>query len=1241
MERNNYEQMTVPELKNLARERGLSRYSRLRKSELVIRLREQPILEWSNDATMTNVPFLTPTPYTPPPSTPTPPSNTIKDLIKYLDNVKEIPKSVSPNLRKLKKKIDKIYKRKRIFEVKESVSALKNFANVYIVDGKDGFDPQSFMDGARENMTELLRNNRTTKVKLILKCYMISERDNLIKDFPFHSEIEVNIAGTDENDIYITMTETILERIANLINGSSGGGSGWVFYKIIKLELHTVSYRPLRGNTWIPLPKELADKKGLINMKNKDNKCFMWCVLRKLNPKDDHPERVDKELMEKENTLNMEGIEYPVSLKDIDKFEKKNPDISITVLCLNEKNKVRPLRKSKHVYNREHNIILLLIEKHYFLVKNLSRLTSKQVSAHKEGSHTCLCCFNTFWTYKSLQKHLEYCRNHEAVKINMPEKGTILRFKHHERSEKVPFIIYADTEALIKEMQNCDPNPQNSYTKKYQKHEPISFSYYIKCFDDNVYKPKLIKYTGEDAMEKFVEWIEKDVKEIANIPDAEMIFSPGVLNQFNNATKCWICKGEFDDTVDKKVKDHCHYTGRFRGAAHNSCNLKYKKPKFIPVVFHNLSGYDSHLFIKNLGYTDGSIDCIPNNEEKYISFTKNTVTGSYTNKEGKDKPIKHKIRFIDSFKFMSTSLDSLVNNLPDGAFNNLERYYKGEKLSLVKRKGVYPYEYMDSLERFKENKLPSKEAFYSRLVEEGISDEDYEHAKKVWKVFGMKTLQDYHDLYNVTDVLLLADVFENFRNVCMENYKLDPAHYFTAPGLAWDACLKMTNVELELLSDIDMLLMIEKGIRGGVSMISNRHGKANNKYMGESFNEKEPSKYIQYLDANNLYGWAMSKPLPTHGFKWMKVDELETWELHSCILEVDLEYPKSLHDLHNDYPLAPEQIVVNKVSKLIPNLGDKKKYILHYKNLKQYLKLGIKLTNIHRGIKFKESPWLEKYISLNTKLRAEAKNEFEKDFFKLMNNSVFGKTMENIRNRVDIKLVNNKKQAEKLSAKPNFKHCNIFSEDLVAIHMKKTKLDFDKPVYLGMCILDLSKTLMYDFHYNYIKQKFGDKAKLLLTDTDSLMYEIQTEDFYKDINGDVKDRFDTSGYPPNHPSGIPSGFNKKVLGMFKDEVNGNVIDEFVGLRAKLYSYKMFEGEESKKCKGVKKSVVKKSITHEDYKKCLTNRKPQLRKMNVIRSYKHDVFTEEVNKVALSANDDKRHILEDGINTLALGHYRIL
>ena len=300
----------------------------------------------------------------------------------------------------------------------------------------------------------------------------------------------------------------------------------------------------------------------------------------------------------------------------------------------------------------------------------------------------------------------------------------------------------------------------------------------------------------------------------------------------------------------------------------------------------------------------------------------------------------------------------------------------------------------------------------------------------------------------------------------------------------------------------------------------------------------------------------------------------------------------------------------------------------------------MKLTKIHRGIKFIESEWMKPYIDKNTNLRAKAKNNFEKDFFKLMNNSVFGKTMENIRNRVDVKLVNTEEKFKKLVAKPNFRSRKIFSENLISVHMKKTSLTMNKPVYLGMCILDLSKTIMFDFHYNYIKPKYGDKANLLFTDTDSLMYEIQTEDFYKDISGDVKNRFDTSDYPENHPSGIPKGINKKVLGMFKDEAAGKIIKEFVGLRSKLYSFIMEEGGENKKCKGVKRQVVENSITHEDYKTCLTTGKEQLRKQNILRSYEHEVYTEEVNKIALSALDDKRYILSDGMHTLAWGHYNI-
>ena len=728
-----------------------------------------------------------------------------------------------------------------------------------------------------------------------------------------------------------------------------------------------------------------------------------------------------------------------------------------------------------------------------------------------------------------------------------------------------------------------------------------------------------------------------------------MIFTEEDRKQFNKASDCWIC-GEY--LGNDRVRDHCHYTGRYRGPAHNSCNLKYRKPKSISVFFHNLSGYDSHLFIKKLGTPDKkeNIDCIPNNEEKYISFSKTIVTGQYTNKKGEIKDKTFKNVFKDSLKFMSSSLGALVNNLPKDAFKNLLKYFTPKQAEILKQKGFYPYEYMNSIEKFNDPKPPPQKAFYSKLSGRGITKKNYKHVWNVWYSFKMKIFKEYHELYNITDVLLLADVFENFRDICLKNYGLDPVYYFTAPGLAWDACLKITDIDLELLSDINMLLMFEKGIRGGISIISNRYGEANNKYMGRGFNKNKPSKYLMYLDENNLYGCRMSMKLPTHGFKWLTGGEIEkiyenrhNLNKMPCILEVDIEYPENLHNRHNDYPFCPEKVKCkNGVEKLIPNLRDKTKYVLHYKNLIQCLDMGLKIKNIHRGIKFVESEWMKSYIEKNTNLRAKAKNNFEKDFYKLMNNSVFSKTMENIRNRVDVKLVNTEEKLRKLVAKPNFKGPpKIFNKNLVSVHMKKTSLTMVKPVYLGMCILDLSKTIMFDFHYQYIKSKYGDKAKLLFSDTDSLMYEIETEDFYKDISGDVKDIFDTSDYPENHPSGIPTGINKKVLGKMKDEAAGKIIKEFVGLRAKLYSYKMYEGEEEiKKCKGIKKQVVQSSISHEDYKTCLLTGKEQLRKQNILRSYNHEVYTEEVNKVALSALDDKRYILSDGIHTLAWGHYKI-
>ena len=321
------------------------------------------------------------------------------------------------------------------------------------------------------------------------------------------------------------------------------------------------------------------------------------------------------------------------------------------------------------------------------------------------------------------------------------------------------------------------------------------------------------------------------------------------------------------------------------------------------------------------------------------------------------------------------------------------------------RKGVYPYEYMDNWERFNENLLHSKESFYSNFNMENIEDIDYIHGNNVFNKFKLNNLGEYHDLYMQSDTLLLADVFENLRDMCLKEYELDPAHFLLLPGLAWQACLKKTNVELELLTDYNMLLMVEEGIRGGICHSIQRYAKGNNKYM-KNYNYNEESSYIQYLDANNLYGWGMSKKLPVNGFKSLDSDKINEEIIKNYnednnkgyILEVDVKYPKRLRKLHSD---LPERMEINKCKKLVCNLSNKKKHVTHINSLKQALNHGLKLKKIHRVIEFNQKEWLRPYIDKNTELRKVAPNDFKKDFFKLMNNAVFGKTMENIRKHRD------------------------------------------------------------------------------------------------------------------------------------------------------------------------------------------------------------------------------------------------
>ena len=597
----------------------------------------------------------------------------------------------------------------------------------------------------------------------------------------------------------------------------------------------------------------------------------------------------------------------------------------------------------------------------------------------------------------------------------------------------------------------------------------------------------------------------------------EILMTDEDRKDFETATHCFICGDKFKNSYKnekeaekyKKVRDHCHFTGKYRGCAHSICNLNYCNKHFkIPVFFHNMKNYDGHLIIQNAEKLSNKkkIDVIAQNSEKFINIGFDSLS------------VK------DSFSFITASLDKLVSMtkydntvekerskwvLRDNWQRNF-RYsskndiIKTEKcLDLLTEKGVYPYDYMNSFDKFNDEHLPSKEQFYSRLTEEDITNDDYTKAKQIWKHFDIKNMGEYHDLYLKTDVLLLTDVFENLRDMCLSYYGLDPVYYYTLPNFAFDAMLKLTGIEIDLVYNQEMYEMIEAGLRGGMTQTTCKKVEANNKYMGSDYDSSKESSYINYFDANNLYGLSMIQKLPYRSLKWddkITEDDIINHDngRTGYILEVDLEYPKELHDLHNDYPLAPEVMNVKsnmlsekqveiyklihgskgpkdeKTKKLILNLNDKSKYVVHIRTLQFYLKHGLKLKKIHRAIKFEQKEILKPYIEFNTEKRKNARNDFEKDIFKLLNNAVVGKTMEDKRKHLDFEIVSDERPIMKCVNNPSFKHSHIINENLVGVEKQKPKLKLDKPKFIGMSILDLSKQHMYKFYYDVMKPKYGD-----------------------------------------------------------------------------------------------------------------------------------------------------------------------
>ena len=588
-------------------------------------------------------------------------------------------------------------------------------------------------------------------------------------------------------------------------------------------------------------------------------------------------------------------------------------------------------------------------------------------------------------------------------------------------------------------------------------------------------------------------------------------------------------------------------------------------------------------------------------------------------------------------------MDKLVKNLDEDDFKILKKEFP-DKWQYLNKKLAYPYQYFNSIDDYQKpvDNL-KKQDFFSKLKNDYPDDDEIERTKEIIKLFNIKDGEQLTRLYCKTDVILLADVFEKFVKVSTKEYKINPLYCVSLPGYTYQCALKYTNIKLQTLQDKDLILLIENNIRGGISSV-----------MGDRYVKSDENNKITYIDATNLYGYSMSQFLPYdeiemwHGSPdkyWNWLDEILNTPDDSDIgyfVEVDLKYPDDVKQKTKYFPFCPENKKIDsnkyneymnnikpenytKSKKLICDWTDKKNYLIHYRMLKFYVRHGMVVEKIHEIISFRQSRWLEGYISFNTQKRNRAKNDFEKDFFKLFVNAAFGKFLENIRNRLELELIK-KDDIKKIitrQSKLTFNGIQKSYENYDSYTFKQNQVVMDKAIYVGFAILELSKLHMYETYYDTLQPYFGqENLQLHYNDTDGMILSMKTKDIIKDLKT-LENIFDFSNLDKNHK--LYSEKNKKRLGFFKIETPLNIwIDEFVCLRSKAYSFKCKNNDENKnKIKGISKSQSK-HIKFEEYYDCLFGKECQKECNNyIIRSINHEMVLQEVKKCTLSIFDDKR------------------
>ena len=1100
---------------------------------------------------------------------------------------------------------------------------------------QDFVDPQQTMSTAKPYIHQILHSANIIRQKIVI-CFSIifvklfGEVDEHRETFYFCSRCEQVLSNFLISEAIDRCFTKILESIENFVRN----GSGWSILKIEFIDLHVGTvYREITGGcSKIQLPQELKRKKCVVSINCRDDKCFLHCVCTKLFSKNKLRNTSKKKFFTR---LNTSKLSFPVALHQITPFAKQN-NLIINVFGYVRK-EIYPMLMMTRDAQVKTDIDLLLYKQHFFLISNFNRLLSHK----KKPRQYCKLCLNGFSRKKTLTKHIAICSQNKPQKTRVPADLT-LKFKNMSKSLRHPFIIYADFECLTVKIHSATPSSEHSYTEKIEKHTPISYA--LIALD---VKSKIVfheYFVGENVVQHFLNTL-KTVS--GKLIEKMKIIIPLRGGGNYNPSSCVLCGKPFSPG-DVKTRHHDHYmgTGEIVGLAHQSCNLSYRSTYFIPIIIHNLKGYDSHLILKHspADYAK-QVNIIPSNTQKFISFAFDNM------------------RFLDSLQFLDAGLDVLVQNLnkTNCEFKILKSFYE-ENAHLLKRKGIFPYAYFDSPNVLKEKFLPSIDAFKNTLTGETVSENDYEFAQTVYQSFQCKTFGDYLELYQNADVLLLAEVFESFRKMCLDHYKLDPAHYFTLSQLTFDAGLKYANIEIQLLGNVDQYIWLESQMRGGLCLLNTRYQKANNELVG--YKPRQPKNYIIPLDAVNLYGKILCMPLPLCNFSWLSREEIETFDILNTrpdsevgyVIEADIDYPESCMELHRDLPLAPEHLIltyehlspyakdlcdklnlrgVYPCRKLIPNFYPKRNYITHYLNLKFYVEQGLIIRKIHRIMSFTQKPFLRDYIEFNNAKRRESNNAFEKSFFKKLNNSFFGKTMENPRKKLKIKAAFEEKTCQKLLRSPELEYFEIINPNFSIYKMRKTNLILDKPIFIGFAVLELSKLHMYRLYYDNFKRFYKDKCTLMYIDTDSLYLNIESQNLYSDLKNHFCNVLDLSNFPEDHP--LHSKENEGALGFLKFEEITPIFC-FCGLKSKMYTF-LTEKNCKKRAKGVRKQIVEKVIDFDAYKNILFGETFTHHKQVSISSKSHELYTTLENKISLSAFYDKKYLL-DCCESVPYGHYSI-